>query len=119
MFSRTRLDIAGVGFYASVTIGIDALPFVSYYDFVNEDLRITHCSNIACTVATHASVDAVDNVGSYTSVAIGTDGLPLISYYNVTSGDLKVAHCSDASCTGATIVTSYRLLSPTLPVGSG
>jgi hypothetical protein len=93
------VDHAGdVGQYSSVTIGIDGLPLISYYDATNGNLKVAHCSNSACTSATRTTVDHAGDVGQYSSVTIGTDGLPLISYYDATNSDLKVAHCSNLFC---------------------
>jgi hypothetical protein len=62
----------------------------------NSDLKVAHCTDVACTTASHATLDSTGDVGYFTSVAIGTDGLGLISYYDVSNGDLKVAHLSNA-----------------------
>jgi len=100
----TSLDTAGsVGFYTSVTIGVDGLGLISYQDDTNFDLKVAHCSNVNCTSATITPLDTAGIVGLFTSVTIGADGLGLISYRAVTNGDLKVAHCSDVNCTMATI----------------
>jgi hypothetical protein len=87
----TSLDTSGsVGKYTSVTIGADGLGLISYYDATNNDLKVSHCSNTACTAATITSLDTSGVVGFHTSVTIGTDGLGLISYYEQDNGDLKV-----------------------------
>ena len=83
----------------SVTVGADGLGLVSYYDTTNDDLKVAHCSNAACTSATSSTLDSAANVGSYTSVTVGADGLGLVSYLDGTNDDLKVAHCSNAACT--------------------
>ena len=102
----TSLDTSGsVGDYTSVTIGADGLGLISYYDATNDDLKVAHCSNTACTAATITSLDTVGNVGYYPSVTIGADGLGLISYCDATNDDLKVAHCSNTACTAATITS--------------
>ena len=95
----TTVDSAGdVGFYTSVTVGADGLPLISYVDITNEDLRVAHCGNAACTSSTTTTVDSAGDVGQYTSVTVGADGLALISYYDTSSDDLKVAHCSNRFC---------------------
>jgi len=100
----TPLDTTGnVGEFTSVTIGADGLGLISYYDVTNGDLKVAHCSNVACTSATFTPLDTTGEVGRFTSVTIGADGLGLISYYDGTNGDLKVAHCSNVNCTSATI----------------
>jgi preprotein translocase subunit Sec61beta len=102
-FALTTLDSSGnVGQYSSVAIGTDGLALISYYDASNGDLKVAHCSDLACTSATRTTLQSEDNVGLFTSVTIGTDGLGLISYYDASNGDLKVAHCSDLACTTAT-----------------
>jgi cell shape-determining protein MreC len=96
----TALDTAGdVGQYTSITIGADGRGLISYYDVTNGDLKIAHCANADCTVASIAKLDSDGDVGQYSSITIGADGLGLISYYDATNGDLKVAHCSNALCT--------------------
>ena len=32
----------------SITLGVDGLPLVSYYDYTNDDLKVVHCSNRFC-----------------------------------------------------------------------
>jgi hypothetical protein len=100
--TNTGLDS---GSYPSVAIGTDGLPLISYYDTGNQDLKVAHCNNTACTGHTFSTLDSSGNVGLYTSVTIGADGLGLISYYDATNGDLKVAHCTNLNCTHAAVTT--------------
>ena len=89
-----------------MTIGPDGLALISYHDFTNGDLKVAHCSNVACTAATLSAVDSAGDVGTDASVTIGVDGLGLISYFKYSSNfDLKVAHCSNVVCTAATLST--------------
>src|SRR5436309_12866652 len=105
-FARTVLDIDSAGYFSSVTIGPDGLALISYNDFTNGDLKVAHCSNVACTAATLSAVDSAGDVGTDASVTIGVDGLGLISYFKYSSNfDLKVAHCSNVVCTAATLST--------------
>jgi len=102
----TTLDSTGsVGLYTSIAIGADGLGLVSYYDLTNTDLKVAHCSNVACTGATFAQIDFTGDVGWFTAITIGADGLGLISYYDNTDDDLQVAHCSNAACSTATVTT--------------
>src|SRR5215510_7836274 len=105
--TRTTLESEGnVGQFTAMTIGTDGLALISYYDVTNGDLKVAHCSDVACTSATLTAVDgAANNVGGTSSVIVGTDGLALISYYDATHGDLKVAYCSDLACTSAARTT--------------
>jgi len=96
--SFTNLDSAGdVG--TSITIGADGLPVISYYDATNLDLKVAHCSDLACSSAALKALDSAGYVGYYTSITIGADGLPVISYLDWANGDLKTAHCANAFCT--------------------
>ena len=103
--SITTLDSDGdVGQYTSIAIGQDGYGLISYYDATNKDLKIAHCSNLACTNATVQTIDPW-NVGTHTSVTIGSDGLGIISYYDLGAGDLKVAHCLNVVCNEADKIT--------------
>lgn len=100
-FRSIAIDAAGdVGEFASVTIGADGLPIVSYYDRTNGDLKVAHCETIDCAEATVTTLDATGDVGQYTSIGIVGD-LPVIAYFDVTNLDLKLARCDDAACTSA------------------
>jgi Collagen triple helix repeat (20 copies) len=102
----TTLDSTGdVGSFTSATIGTDGLGLISYYDNTNDDLKVAHCTNAACSSATKSTLDSAGDVGAYTSATIGTDGLGLISYKDVTNSDLKVAHCNNTACTTASLST--------------
>ncbi len=96
----TTVDAAGnVGSDSSITIGVDGLPVISYYDFTAFALKVAHCNDAACAGAATTRVDdPANNVGQDTSIAIGADGVPVISYHDVTAGDLKVVHCGTVSC---------------------
>ena len=76
---------------------------ISYY--ANHQLKVAHCSNIACTSAATATIEGCDNCEPFTSIAIGADGLGLISYTGSSVGYLRVAHCSNVACSTATTAT--------------
>jgi hypothetical protein len=93
-----------VGEYASIAIGIDGFPVISYRDNTAGALKVAKCNDAACAGGneTITTVDEPANsVGTYTSIAIGIDGFPVISYRDGTAGALKVAKCNDAACAGA------------------
>jgi preprotein translocase subunit Sec61beta len=48
--STTELDTGpdDVGIDTSVTIGVDGLGLISYYDNTNDDLKVAHCSSTFC-----------------------------------------------------------------------
>ncbi len=99
-------DSAGnVGEYSSITTGADGLGLISYYDSApNYDLKVAHCDNATCSVATTTTIDNTGGtVGMYTSITIGSDGRGLISY--VGDGDLRVFHCGNLACSSGTSTT--------------
>lgn len=98
----------GSGNMSSLVIGVDGLPIISHYDPINVvsgHLRVTHCTNPACTAADLAALDTVGDVGNDTSITIGADGLAVISYIDTTNSNLKVAHCDNLVCSSATLST--------------
>ncbi len=113
----TTIDSAGdVGAYSSLTVGLDGLPVISYYDFGNGNLKVVKCGNPSCTAAnTITTLDSTGDVGLHTSIALGTDGLPIISYYDLTGANLKVVKCGNPSCSSGNTVTA---LDSTGDVGS-
>ena len=76
---------------ASIAIGTDGFPVISYYDATNQDLKVADCGDADCSSATLITIDAAEIVGQDTSIAIGADGYPVISYYDATKSALKVA----------------------------
>lgn len=99
----TTLDSTGdVGRWASLGIGGDGRPLVSYYDATLGDLKAAHCANAACTSATLSTIASVGDVGKHSALAIGADGRGIVAYYDATSQRTMVAHCDDADCTTST-----------------
>lgn len=102
----SSLDTVGsAGQFASMTVGVDELGLISYYDYTNGNLKVAHCNNPDCTSATVTTLDSTGDVGSFTDITVGVDGLGLISYYDSTNQDLKAAHCNDVACTSASTAT--------------
>ena len=101
--TSTPVDVTtpNVGPYPSVTVGSDGLGIVSYLDATNHNLKVAHCSNVACTgFQTRTIASSGTLADDQTSIAVGIDGLALISY--VENGTLRVAHCADVVCTTVT-----------------
>ncbi|HQW81244.1 MAG TPA: hypothetical protein PLQ74_05185 [Pseudomonadota bacterium] len=96
-----------VGNDASLAIGLDGLPVISYADVSAGVLKVAKCANSACTGAATISVvdDPVNEVGYFSSLAIPADGLPVISYIDGSVGKLKVAKCSNAACSGVATIS--------------
>ena len=91
-----------VGQYASIAIGSDGNPVMSYGDISNADLKVLHCDDAACSTYTATTVESAGSVGQYTSLAIGADGFPVISHYDYGNLDLRVYKCSNVACTAGT-----------------
>ena len=105
-FTLSTPDSTGyMGEFTSIEIGTDGLGLISYYDYNNYDLKITHCNDTNCSSATASTLYSTDMGGWLPSIAIGTDGLGLISFYEVNNYDLKVAHCSNVACSAAAVST--------------
>src|SRR5206468_3816321 len=108
-YALTTLDGSGnVGRFSSVTIGADGLGLISSFDETNGDLKVAHCSNVACTSATLTTLTMLkseDNVGQFTSVT-SAGGRGGISYYDSTGQVLKLAPCPDLACSAATPPTT-------------
>ena len=104
-----------VGDGASVTIGADGLPLISYFDGTDDDLKVAHCSDALCSSATVRLVDGTGNFGLSTSVTIGADGFPFISYFDQANHDLKVVQCLDVFC----LFTIFNTVDSADDVGDG
>jgi hypothetical protein len=104
----TTVDSAGdAGTYSSLTIGFDSLPFISYYDVSNGNLKAVKCGDPFCASANTVTVlDSTGDVGLHTSVAVGTDGLPVMSYYDATGANLKALKCGNPSCSSGNTITA-------------
>ena len=115
-FTLTTVDSVGGRFFdfdASIAIGADGLPVVSFYDVTNGDLKVAHCGNVTCT-AGNTLTTVAGNVGAASSIAIGAEGLPVLSY-SVGAAGLKVAHCGNVTCTAGNTLTTVD----TVPVNGG
>jgi len=96
--TAATIDTGDIGGFTSLAIGSDGLGVVSYEapQTHQGELRIAHCSNIECSEATKATLDAEGNLFG-TSITAGVDGLPLVAWHNQTAG-FEVAHCSNVFC---------------------
>jgi|GEM_PF-1066872 len=103
----TTLDSIGVvGQCASIAIGADGLPLISYCGATSTVLKVAKCVDAACNVGT-PTINTLDSDHNWSSLAIGTDGLPVISYHSgYPNYDLKVAKCVNAACSGTPTITT-------------
>ena len=90
---KKTIDTAGdVGEYSSIGV-YQANVYISYYDVINQDLKLAVSPNGGFDWTTSV-VDSVDNVGQYCSLCVREDKL-YISYYDATNQNLKLAQSSD------------------------
>ena len=60
--------------YASLAIGADGLPLVSYFDSANADLKVAHCADALCASVNATTLDSTGTVGLYTSLTSAPTG---------------------------------------------
>jgi len=87
---------------ASMAIGADGFPFISYFQqqVIPTQIKAAQCNDLACSGGNEAlNFIGLSGNNGMTSVAIGADGFPTISYQS--SGNLNVIKCNDAACAGA------------------
>jgi len=109
------------GAMVSIAIGADGLPILAYLEDTTDDLRVAHCSNVACTSSTISTVASSGSVGFQPAIAKGSDDLALVAYINGDTGSLNIAHCSNATCTSSTlsvIDASSSAANPAITIGS-
>jgi hypothetical protein len=97
----STVDSSGIeGEYSAITLGVDGLGAISYYDGTGarQDLKVAHCANVACTTSSTVAVDTAGQVGWNTSITVGSDGLPFVSYRDVDGNRVKGLHCPNVFC---------------------
>jgi hypothetical protein len=91
-----------VGLYASMQLN-GGNPVISYYDEINDDLKLATCTANCATASPTWQIVTVDtggNVGQYTSLQLN-GGNPVIAYHDAANFDVKLATCT-ANCASAT-----------------
>ncbi len=66
-FNDNTVQANGAG-RPSITIGVDGLGLISYYDTVTDDLKVNHCSNLACSPRIVTPIDTTGDVGEFSSI---------------------------------------------------
>ncbi len=71
---RTLDSTGNVGYDASITIGADGFPIISYRDLTNQNLKVAKCGDASCSpgsVTLRTLDTAGEDVGGFTSITIG------------------------------------------------
>ena len=74
-------------------------PVISYFDDINEDLRLIICYDPLCDDFDDHLLDSSGETGQDVSLALDEFQRPVMSYYNVTEGDLLYISCGNRRCT--------------------
>ncbi|MBS3772709.1 MAG: PKD domain-containing protein [Candidatus Thermoplasmatota archaeon] len=102
-WSIEMVDSLGkTGQHTDIDVGPDGTTYISYYDFLDEDLRCAIKTGVEWNIDT---VDADGVVGAYTSIDVHGDTGPGISYYDETNKDLKYAVLDNGGWTVETVDT--------------
>ncbi|MFH0790798.1 MAG: hypothetical protein V2A64_04120 [Candidatus Omnitrophota bacterium] len=75
--------------YISFALDTNNNPHISYYDYVNQDLKYAYYTGSEWVIQT---IDSVGRVGRYTSLVLDSNNNPHISYCDDNNRDLKYAY---------------------------
>jgi len=84
--------------HTSMAIRSNGMPFVTYYDGTNGDLRLTNCTAQNCSATNTVSLLTTNNVGQWSRAAVTKEGFPLIAHRNVTNQSVELVICKDYAC---------------------
>lgn len=98
------IDPKSAVFAPAIATGADGRNVVSYTNGFGE-VRVAHCSDLACTSARSKVLSRDGLLFDLTAVAIGGDGNPIVAFRDGSYERLVIAKCNNAACTGASQTT--------------
>jgi hypothetical protein len=84
--------------HTSMAIRANGMPFVTYYDGTNGDLRLINCTTSNCSASNAVALVTTNNVGQWSRAAVTKEGFPLIAHRNVTNQSVELVICKDYAC---------------------
>jgi hypothetical protein len=78
-----------IGWYTDLVLDENDYPHISYYDYMNGDLKYCFWNGNYWEIQV---VDSMGDVGRYTSIALDSNNHSHISYYDHSNGDLKYCY---------------------------
>lgn len=93
-------DLAGiVGRENALRIGADGLPIIAHVNYTTQRLRVSHCRDVACTVADSSDLAPAQAFnGSRPAMAIDGGGIPTLFHYSPVGLALTVTRCGTPTC---------------------
>jgi len=100
------VDSAGtVGGFSSLALDSRGKPVISYFDSINEDLKLVHCGDATCASDNIIQiVESTGQTGRDVSLTLDSRGKPVISYFDLTNFDLKLARLVSDDSTPPVII---------------
>lgn len=80
-----------VGYFTSIAVGADGVPIVAHRDDTASELKISRCTDAACTAVETIPNDAGPGSGFTASMITDAFGLPIIAHADgTTNSDIRV-----------------------------
>jgi phosphodiesterase/alkaline phosphatase D-like protein len=102
---ETADNTSKTGWFASLALNTSGVPYISYYDYGNQDLKIAH--RVGSDNWTSQTIDSTGDVGRWTSIAIGSNNVIQVAYFDKTNNKIKYARY-DGSWTISDVTTASQ-----------
>jgi hypothetical protein len=92
-------DVGTFEQHLAMTVGSDGLGLMAYFDNSPSRMKIAHCDDPKCTVATLSTISGSGEVDMAGGIVVGSDGLGLVVYHDVTDDlAIEIGQCDDIEC---------------------